>query len=708
MRLPVATLGILSFVGLVGAGTAACGDDPAAAPVTFAEAGALDARPVDATPVGAEDAGDAGQPADAAPDAADRTAPSRVVDLAGTPASATSVTLTWTAPSDDSGKVTAYDLRVSPTAMTTEAQFLAASAAAGAPIPGAAGSPQTATVTKLLPGTAYHFALRARDAAGNWSAVSNDATVSTKPRATFLVTEVAVSNAAAQGYDFIELTATSAGAADGIEIRQLTTVLHTLAPLDVALGDRIVVHATALPGPAGFAQEDATKNKAASTEPFAAADAYDVYSATGGLTGTDNLVSVVDGTTTLDAVAFANRDSAVATATMTAFAKAKTDATWTFAVTPTDGVNDCETEADAINVATSATETPCGGFRSAIAAGISLNRKGLGDTNSKADFYLAAQTPGAANAAVPVPTVASVSTPSATTVDLTFDQEIAPASVVAASFTIPGLNVSAAAASFNHVTLTTDAQAEGGYDVTLASTVTNFQGVPPSPLTAHFCGYAPLEALLTLNEVNPNITGSLDLIELAVTRGGPLTGFTLRANPAPQLAVPTSGTLLATLPAICAATGDLVVVHLTPAIDPATSETLAKNQLDSATYAQNYDNAWDVRGGNNGLTATNQVITIRNPGGTYVEGIAFSTMGAAASAQGFIDSLAFLQAQGLWLPADCGGVPCTDATVPSAKGVSASWSGVGTTPAGNSCQRIGVTNDASSWSVTTSTFGAGN
>lgn len=694
MRLVVAALGIVSLGLVLGAATAACGDDSAASP-TYPEAGSPDVRPIDGGgPVDGED------PADAA----DKNAPSRVDDLAGTATSSTSVTLTWKAPSDDSGKATAYDLRVSPTAMATEAQLLAGTSVTGAPIPGAAGSAQTATITKLLPDTTYHFALRARDAAGNWSAVSNDATVTTKPRAAFLVTEVAVSNAAATGYDFIELTATKAGSAEGIEVRQLSTVLHAMAALDVAVGDRIVVHATALPGPTGFAQEDATKNKASSTEPFAAADAYDVYSATSGLTGTDNIVSVVDGATTLDAVVLANRDNAVAAATMTAFAKAKADAMWFFAVTPTDTVNDCETESDAVNVATAATETPCGGFKSTLAAGVSLNRKGLTDTNSKADFYLAAQTPGAANAAVPVPTIALVASPGATTIDLTFDQELAPASVVAASFTIPGLNVNAATAAFNHVTLTTDAQAEGGYDVTLAATVTNLQGVPPSPLTAHFCGYAPLEALLTINEVNPNLAGSTDLVELAVTRGGPLTGFTLRLNPNAGSA----GTLLATLPAICAATGDHVVVHLTPAADPAASETLAKDQLANATYAQNYDTAWDVRGGNTGLATTNVVVTLRNPAGTYVEGVAFSSMPGGVASQTYLDALAFIQAQGLWTPATCGGAPCDDASSPTAQGVAASWVGVGNTAAGNSCQRTGATNDATSWSVAASTFGAAN
>jgi hypothetical protein len=584
MRLVVATLGILSFAVVLGASTAACGEDPLASPIPLPEAGALDARPVDGGgPVDGDEPVDGAGPVDGEgpTDASDKIAPTAVTNLAATPAGATSAALTWTAPSDDSGKVTAYDIRFAPTAMTTEAQFLAGTAATGTPKPGAAGAAETMTVANLVPETLYHFALRARDAAGNWSAISNDATVTTKARATFLITEVAVSNVAAQGYDFIELTATKAGTADGIEIRQLSTPLHVIAPLEVVVGDRIVVHATALPGPAGFAQEDAAKNKALSTDAFASVDAYDVYSATGGLVGTDNVVSVVDGMVTLDAVAFANRDDGVATATMTAFAKAKTDAAWAFTALPADGVNDCATEGDAINVATSALDNLCGNFKSTIAAGISLNRNGLTDTNSKADFYLAAQTPGAANSAPPVPAFVTAAATSGTAVLLTFDQEIAPASVVAASFTIPGLNVNAAAASFNHVTLTTDAQTTGGYDVTVAATVTSYQGVAPSPLTAHLCGYAALEAQLTINEVNPNIGGSADLIELAVTRGGPLTGFTLRSNP--TTAAGSSGTLLATLPSICATTGDLVVIHLTPAVDPAVSETLAKDQLASAT-----------------------------------------------------------------------------------------------------------------------------
>ena len=642
--------------------------------------------------------------ADAEPDAADQSPPDQVTDLVATAIGSTSVTLTWTAPADDSGHAAAYDIRRSANAMTNEAELLGGTQVTGGPTPGAAGTAQTVTVTGLTAETLYHFALRARDATGNWSPVSNDAVATTKARASFLINEVAVSNATVNGFDFVELTATKAGSADAIEVRQGTTSLYKLAPLDVVIGDRVVVHLTAVPGPAGFAQEDTTKNKAGSTAAFASSTAYDVYSTTNGLTATDGIISVADGTTTQDAIVFANRDNSVATATMTAFAAAKTDGSWVFAVTPMDGVNDCDTEKDAVNTATAAAETICGGFKSPNAAGLSLNRRTGADTNTKADFYFAAQTPGADNAAVPAPTVTGINAATATTVDLTFDQEIDPATAVAGSFTIAGLAVNTAMATFDHVALTTDPQS-AGYDVVIAPTVTNLQGVAPSPLTAHFCGFSAVPAALTLNELNVNLSGGSDLIELKVTQSGSLGGFTLRANP---VAAGASGTLLATLPAICGAVGDIVVVHLVPPAAPAASETLSKSQFDFATYPQNYDTAWDVLGGSTGIGWTDQVISIRNPAGAYVEAVAFSdnkAVGAAQTTATFRSALTFVQGLGLWTPATCGGVPCDDSSAPSASGVSVDWSGIGSTPAGNSVHRTGAGNDLSSWALGASSFG---
>jgi hypothetical protein len=100
------------------------------------------------------------------------------------------------------------------------------------------------------------------------------------------------------------------------------------------------------------------------------------------------------------------------------------------------------------------------------------------------------------------------------------------------------------------------------------------------------------------------------------------------------------------------------------------------------------------------------VLAIREPGGAYVEAVPFSN--GNATTQASRDSLAFIQAQGLWMPADCGGAPCDDMSMPTAQAVSASWSGVGNTPGGNSARRIGATNDTTSWAVGASSFGQTN
>jgi hypothetical protein len=87
---------------------------------------------------------------------------------------ATSVTLNWTAPGDDStrGVATVYDLRRSSTPIT-ELNFTAATIISGMGLPKTAGSPESFTVTGLTSGVPYYFAIRTRDDAGNWSRVSN-------------------------------------------------------------------------------------------------------------------------------------------------------------------------------------------------------------------------------------------------------------------------------------------------------------------------------------------------------------------------------------------------------------------------------------------------------------------------------------------------------------------------------------------------------
>jgi hypothetical protein len=85
-----------------------------------------------------------------------------------------SVTLSWTAPGDDSltGTASQYDLRYSTSAITA-ANFANATRWNSMPAPAVAGTQQTTTVTGLTASTTYYFALKTADEVPNWSGISN-------------------------------------------------------------------------------------------------------------------------------------------------------------------------------------------------------------------------------------------------------------------------------------------------------------------------------------------------------------------------------------------------------------------------------------------------------------------------------------------------------------------------------------------------------
>lgn len=89
--------------------------------------------------------------------------------------SPSTMTLQWAAPADapTGGLVSAYDVRMSTSAITDLGTFGAATAVSGAPAPGAPGAFQSVSVSGLNSGTQYWYAVRSRDAAGNWSPLSN-------------------------------------------------------------------------------------------------------------------------------------------------------------------------------------------------------------------------------------------------------------------------------------------------------------------------------------------------------------------------------------------------------------------------------------------------------------------------------------------------------------------------------------------------------
>jgi len=104
----------------------------------------------------------------------DSEAPAAVTDLqASSGLNNGYINLQWTAPADaQDGKAYAYDIRYS-TGPIDESNWASATQVQNIPPPADAGTVQRLVVTGLTPGQTYYFALKSRDYAGNWSAISN-------------------------------------------------------------------------------------------------------------------------------------------------------------------------------------------------------------------------------------------------------------------------------------------------------------------------------------------------------------------------------------------------------------------------------------------------------------------------------------------------------------------------------------------------------
>jgi hypothetical protein len=230
-------------------------------------------------------------------------------------------------------------------------------------------------------------------------------------------------------------------------------------------------------------------------------------------------------------------------------------------------------------------------------------------------------------------------------------------------------------------------------DATLRCVLPDPTEPPPPPPPDN-----PTPAVLSLNEVHPNITGSADLIELVVTQAGNAAGITIRQNF-------TNSILLATLPSIELNLGDRIVVHLNPA-DGWTSETGSPSEAFCGGCTAG---AWDVRGNAVGITYTSVVLLVRAPNGIVQEGVPFTNSATTASVS-FASDLQSLQTLGLWNPIDCSGFLCTDGSTPSARDISVEWGGLtsaGTTSVGRVPDGT-QSHSKGDWQISPSTFGASN
>ncbi|MFP2896043.1 hypothetical protein ACLEQD_05820 [Corallococcus sp. 4LFB] len=266
-----------------------------------------------------------------------------------------------------------------------------------------------------------------------------------------------------------------------------------------------------------------------------------------------------------------------------------------------------------------------------------------------------------------------------------------------------GLQAQSATVSGKDVLVTTSEQTAGtDYTVSVANSVKDtVGGAVVSPNTASFKGFRA-GAVLRITEVQPSAASSLDLVELQVVTAGTTAGLLLQQDV-------NSAVTLATLPDVAVAVGDIIVVHLNGTAD---SETTAKDQFPTSTTPANYDTAWDFKGGTTGITFSSRVILVRDAQNAIQDAVPFARNSGTPPAA-FPGNLQAIQAAGQWLPADCGGEPCTTGSTPTAAAVSADWTNVPTnnaTPASDSVRRVSATdtNMAADWAVGAPSWGVAN
>ncbi len=221
----------------------------------------------------------------------------------------------------------------------------------------------------------------------------------------------------------------------------------------------------------------------------------------------------------------------------------------------------------------------------------------------------------------PAPVVTKAFATSPTQVIVRFSQELDATSVMTngAQFTFDnGLTATAAKVQGNEVELTTSKQdSTKTYTLTVATTIKSKIGqhLDSKGQKTTFKGYSALPKLI-INEINPSISKSCDLIELRVVEGGNLDGFTVQER--------TYNPPLVTFKGLTVKKNDIIIIHLNgknSTCNPsgAQNETTGLKQFPKSAHANNFDTAYDWYSTDTGLTGTNNIITIYDPNGKVVD-----------------------------------------------------------------------------------------
>jgi hypothetical protein len=277
---------------------------------------------------------------------------------------------------------------------------------------------------------------------------------------------------------------------------------------------------------------------------------------------------------------------------------------------------------------------------------------------------------------------------------VTFDRNVQGVLADGSQFTFDnGLTAVSANANGKIVALTTSTQTWGtSYTVTVASTVTDLLGKPiGTPKSATFSGFTPTAEIL-INEINANITGGCDLIELRVKTSGTVQGFQIRERTGN---VP-AGEMSFTFPNMLVNKNDFIILHLNKGSNTcnpggAIDETTTLNQQPAATFTGNYDMAYDWYADDAGLTNTDNVLTIYNGAGTIIEAVLLTSDSVSTTASAASEAQAAVVAAANQWRVFTGGNPAPNGFVDYDFNINAALDldFSGTTPSGYSIQRVG-------------------
>lgn len=317
-----------------------------------------------------------------------------------------------------------------------------------------------------------------------------------------------------------------------------------------------------------------------------------------------------------------------------------------------------------------------------------------------------------ANLSCPPARLVTAVAPSPTRVVLSFDRRLSSASINAngSQFTFTGgLRATAARVVGANVILTTITQTNlTSYQVDVAGTVVDTRGnaVDANFRTAQFLG-SPSVASLKINEVNANIAGGCDLIELRVERGGSLDGWILRSR----------DIVMATFSGLTVAPNQLVVVHgsgnnqtCNPGLVVG-GETISPSQLPQFQQSTNFDGAFDWYSPMGGIVNTDTVLALFDASGYIVDAVLLSDDPLGSTANASEDAAILVASVGEWTT--------TAGTVPSGGFIDDSFcshavpglNATGTNSAGSTIQR-NSNNDSNTqldWSSSSApTWGSAN